>query len=94
MTQIRQVIELPVEDFQQLKETGQKILRALESLNVVPPTQYLTPIEFMTETKISRWKFDALREYNKLKVIQRGRKLYVPRTEVQRYFAGEMESSS
>lgn len=32
MTQIKQVIELPTEDFQQLKETSQKILSALQSL--------------------------------------------------------------
>ena len=91
MTQIKQVIELPAEEFQQLRETSRRILSALENLKIVTPTEYVTPIEFMTETKISRWKFDAMRDCGKLKVIQRGRKLYVPREEIQKYFTGEVE---
>lgn len=88
---IRQVVEIPAEQFAQIKETGEKILRALENLKITPPTEYVTTAEFMTEVKCSRWKFDALRDCGKLKVIQRGRKLYVARTEIQRYFNGEME---
>ena len=83
---------MPAEDFQQLKETSERILSALQNLKIVAPTEYVTPQEFMTETKMSRWKFDALRDCGALKAIQRGRKLYVPRTEIQRYFAGEMEA--
>ncbi len=88
--QIKTVIEIPAEEFQRMKETGEKILKALENLRVVTPTEYLTPKEFCKETKMSLWKFAELRNDNKLLVKQVGRKLYVPRNEVGRYFAGEM----
>jgi hypothetical protein len=92
MTQIKQVVEVPSEEFNEIIETGRKILKALENLNLTAPAEYLTPGEFMVQTKMSRWKFDALRADGKLQVIQRGRKLYVNRHEISRYFAGEMES--
>jgi hypothetical protein len=93
MTQIKQVVEVPAEEFQYLKETGEKILKALENLRVVTPTEYLTPKEFCKETKMSLWKFTALRNEGNLQVKQIGRKLYVPRTEVGRYFSGDMDAA-
>jgi|GEM_PF-5766780 len=93
MIQTKQVVEMPLEYFNQMQETNQRILSALENLKVIAPTEYITPNEFMKETQMSRWKFDALRNDGLLNVIQRGRKLYLLRTEVQRYFKGEMELS-
>lgn len=90
-THIRQVVELPLEEYQSMKQTQERILKVLENLKIVAPTEYVTLIEFMIETKMSRWKADVLRQCGKLKIIQRGRKLYLPRTEIQRYFNGEME---
>jgi hypothetical protein len=93
MNQTKTVIEIPAEEFQKMKETGEKILKALENLRVVTPTEYLTPKEFCKETKMSLWKFAELRNDGKLNVKQVGpRKLYVPRTEVTRYFSGEMDA--
>lgn len=92
MSQIHQVVELPLENFNQLIQTQERILKALEGLKLTAPAEFLTTQEFMDETKISRWKMDALRADGKLRVIQRGRKLYINRSEVTRYFAGEMEN--
>ena len=47
--------------------------------------------EFMEKAKMCRWKFNQLRSKNKINVIQRGKKLFVPASEVRRYFEGEME---
>lgn len=90
-TLVRQVVELPYEEFNRLVQTQQQILKVLENLKLTAPPEFLTTEEFMAEVKISRWKFDALRADGKLHVIRRSRKLYVNRQEVARYFAGEME---
>jgi excisionase family DNA binding protein len=47
--------------------------------------RYLTAQEFMNCLNISRSTFDSLREENKIKVIQKGRKLYLSETEIERY---------
>ncbi len=89
MAQIKQVIELPAEEFQLLKETSQKILTALQNLNLAPQPEYLTAQEFMDQCKIGRWKFDLIKSTGKLPCKQIGRKYYVPRAAVQAYFNGE-----
>lgn len=92
---IKQVVELPIERFksiERLESISHRILDALDNIQGVPRnSEYLTAQEFMDELRISRNKFDKLRHENKLKVILRGRKLYVPVIEVKRYFDGEME---
>lgn len=93
MTQIKQVVEVPAEEFKFWKESTNKILNALENLKLTPPSEYLTALEFMEQTKMSRWKFDTLRDNGKLNIIQRGRKLYLASSEVKRYFSGDMEST-
>ena len=82
---VKQVVELPLEQFESFVEGQRRILGALQEIKAIKP------YEFMNEVKIRRWKFNQLRESGKLKVIQRGHKLYVPSGEVQRYFRGEME---
>lgn len=88
---VKQVVEVPLEEFEILKDNNRKILSALENIQAIERPEYLTPKEFMRQTKLSWWKFNDLRSKNKLKVIQRGRKLYVPANEVTKYFNGEME---
>lgn len=52
-------------------------------------SQYLTAMEFMEKTKLSRSTFDDLRLKNQLKgVIKKGRKIYIPASEVTRFFEG------
>lgn len=91
MSEIRQVVEIPAEEFAYIKETNERILKALEGLQIVKPSEYLTAEEFMKAISCSRWKFNYLKDSGKLKTIKRGRKIYVPATEELRYFNGEME---
>jgi len=46
----------------------------------------ITAKEFMSAVRIGRTKFDQLVLSNKIKVIRKRRKLYVPVGEVDRYF--------
>lgn len=88
---IKQVVEIPLADFEALKESNRQIVEALQAMKSIKRPEFLSSKEFMEEVKISRWKFQELRDANMLRVVQRGRKLYVPATEVTRYFNGEME---
>lgn len=88
---VKQVVELPLEQVESFFSSQKKILSALETMKVIEPTEYLTAREFMDKTKIGRWKFNNLRDENKIQAIQRGLKLYVKASEVRRYFEGEME---
>lgn len=92
MSQVKTVVELPLETFNEIKETQQRIIRALESLKVLTPVQptFLTALEFMKKCKISRGTFDALRDQNRINVRKVGRKIYVPASEVDRFFDGKM----
>jgi hypothetical protein len=90
MSQIKQVVELPYEQFQEIQETSKLILTALQNLNLTPAPDFLTAQEWMDQCKVSRWKFDMLKNAGKLRVKQIGRKYYIAKTEVQRYFNGEL----
>jgi hypothetical protein len=48
---------------------------------------HITAREFMEAVRIKRTKFDQLVVTNKIKVIKKRRKIYVPVSEVERYFA-------
>ncbi|MEQ6118570.1 hypothetical protein [Reichenbachiella sp. MALMAid0571] len=88
----KSVEELPLkEELRQLKNNQERILGALESYKIIQPPEYFTVSEFMEKAMMGRWKFNQLRSNNTIKVIQRGKKLFVPATEVRRYFEGEME---
>ena len=92
---IKQVVELPLERLDRLEglieSTQNMISGALEDIGKVSTPLYLTANEYMAEIKVKRWKFNQLKDSNKIKVIQRGNKLYVPATEVRRYFEGDLE---
>src|SRR6476469_3490248 len=84
-------ILLPQAELNILKTTQLQILDALKNLQgahktAAPPTGYLTAVEFMKAVKICRSKFDQLAVNSKIKVIKKKRKLYVPLSEVERYF--------
>ncbi|MCX8492380.1 MAG: hypothetical protein ORN54_15085 [Cyclobacteriaceae bacterium] len=90
MTQIVQYITVPVDDFNLLVKNQELIMKALQNLNLTPAPDFLTAQEWMDACKVSRWKFDSLRSDGKLRVKQIGRKYYVARTEVNRFFNGEL----
>ena len=81
----------PEAELEQLKSTQLQILEAIKTLNSDPgksssPPMYLTAVEFMRAVKICRSKFDQLSARSKIRVIKKKRKLYVPFSEVERYF--------
>jgi hypothetical protein len=51
------------------------------------PLRYITAKEFMAAVRICRSKFDQLVSVNKIRIIRKRRKIYVPTSEVDRYFS-------
>lgn len=89
-----QFLIIPKSEFQELKTGQQKILEAImakSGLDKTDQSEYLTSKEFMAKVKIARSKFDELVADGKVKIVRPngGRKIYVPVTEVARYFEGE-----
>ena len=80
------IVMLPASDLKRLETKLQKILNLIESQESSAPDEYLTANEFMEKLKICRATFDQLRFENKIRVIKKGRKLYVPGSEVKGYF--------
>ena len=81
----------PQGEIEQLKSMQLQILEAIKTLHfngsksTTTPT-YLTAVEFMRAVKICRSKFDQLSATSKICVIKKKRKLYVPFSEMERYF--------
>jgi hypothetical protein len=51
------------------------------------PLRHITAKEFMVAVRICRTKFDQLVSQNKIRIIKKRRKIYVPTSEVDRYFS-------
>lgn len=89
VSEIPQIVMLPGSVLERFQETQDKILERLKNIQTSDPqNEYLTALEFMERTKMSRASFDEKRAKNEFKVIVKGRKLFVPGTEVKRYFEG------
>jgi len=83
------MVMLPESALNQLQETENRILEKLYLLQEKEISkEYLTALEFMEKTKMSRASFDQKRSRNKFKVIKIRRKLFIPAGEVKRYFEG------
>lgn len=84
------LVILPQEKVEQLIAFQQDILQQLKELNTRGPTgipiNHITAKEFMGAVRIHRTKFDQLVNENKIKTIKKKRKIYVPVTEIDRYF--------
>ena len=86
---IPQIVMLPNSALERIQETQRLILEKLESIQSSgKEDEYLTAVEFMSKTKMCRATFDEKRANNEFKVIKKGRKVYVPASEVKRYFEG------
>ncbi|MDH4460703.1 MAG: hypothetical protein QE277_04725 [Flectobacillus sp.] len=85
------IIMIPEQELAQIKTTQQQILEKLQELNVKEAStsivQYITASEFMEAVRIKRSKFDSLVINNKIQTIKKGRKIYVAKSEVQKYFS-------
>lgn len=79
---------IPAKVLNEIKANQSKILSMIQQSKFegkVAKHRYITAQEFMEELSISRSTFDSLREENKINVIQRGRKLYLRESEIDRY---------
>ena len=91
MQQVNSFVLIPEVELQQLKSTQVQILEQLQTLkdkSVTPSpiSNHITAIEFMKAVKICRSKFDKLVASSHIKAIKKKRKIYVPLSEVDRYF--------
>lgn len=78
------------EEWADLMAAQETILKQLKELNNKGPSdvpvRYISAIKFMKAVDIKRTKFDELVHTNKIKTIKKRRKIYVPITEIDRYF--------
>ena len=85
------LVMIPEEELANLKLTQQEILKQLQNLLSLKigtvPVRHITAIEFMEAVRIKRSKFDKLVNQNKIKTIKKERKIYVPTSEIDRYFS-------
>ncbi len=85
------LVMIPQEELANLQVTQQEILKQLQNLQSVSsstvPIRYITAKEFMVAVRICRSKFDQLVNQNKIRTIKKRRKIYVPTSEVDRYFS-------
>jgi hypothetical protein len=85
------LIMIPQEELADLLSAQHAILQQLKELNTRGPTgipiKHITAVEFMKSVRIKRSKFDTLVQANKIRIIKKSRKIYVPISEIERYFA-------
>lgn len=90
LMEMTSLVMIPLQELNALKATQQEILQQLKELRSthsnILPASHLTALEFMAAVKICRSKFDQLASTNKIRIIKKKRKIYVPLTEVDRYF--------
>lgn len=84
------LVMISPEDLANLKSTQQEILQRLKELQLknqpaINP-KHITAKEFMSAVRICRTKFNQLVANNKIKSIKKLRKIYVPFSEIERYF--------
>jgi len=85
-------VAIPIEEWEAIKNGQQLILESLVNLG----RQYekrggviidnISAKEYMAAIGIGRWKFNQLIAENKIKTIKKKRKIYVPISEIERYF--------
>lgn len=84
------LVLIPREEWEVFKRMQSEILQWLKETRLdnasVVPFKHITAKEFMDAVRIKRTKFDQLVQTNKIRIIKKLRKIYVPVTEVDRYF--------
>ncbi len=91
MGEVVRVVVVPESEWLRMLNSQAEILELVKALSsrdtggskVVP---FITAMEFMSAVRIGRTKFDQLVAENKVRTIKKGRKIYVPIGEVERYF--------
>ncbi len=84
------LVMITEEDLNFLKTTQLEIMQQLKELQNKGPggiaIKNITANEFMAAVRISRTKFDQLVSSSKIRIIKKRRKIYIPASEVDRYF--------
>ena len=89
----RILIMIPAEELEELKKGQQLILDQLNRRNSAKSEEkslapsHISAKQFMDAVDIRRWKFNQLIAQNKIRTIKKKRKIYVLRTEIERYFS-------
>jgi hypothetical protein len=85
------LVMIPQEELASLQLTQKEILKQLQNLqSLTAPAvaiNHITAKEFMAAVRICRTKFDQLVGQNKIRTIKKIRKIYVPTSEVARFFS-------
>lgn len=68
----------------------ERIEARLTNLNILPQEEMLTRDQFMKKVNIGKTKFFLLLASGLLETTKIGRKIYVPKTQVDKYFSGGM----
>jgi len=83
---------IPEDEWKGIRQTQQEILQWIRqqrepaTIKDHVSSNYITAIEFMEAVRIRRSKFDELVAAQKLSVVKKKRKIYVPVGEIERYF--------
>ena len=89
------LVMLPEEEWNVLKARQSEILALLQDVKAgmllqpqvpVVTSNYITAKEFMDAVRIRRSKFDQLVAGSKIKTIKKRHKIYLPVSEIERYF--------
>ncbi|NVJ47876.1 MAG: helix-turn-helix domain-containing protein [Cytophagia bacterium] len=84
---MKSIVVLTEEAFESIVKGQKEIISKIEELKGnSAPNEYLTVKEFMSKVKIGRSKFDQLIAQNEIDYIRKGRKIYIPSSEVDKYF--------
>jgi hypothetical protein len=91
MENVVKLLIIPEEEWKSLADGQAELLRILKDLagrdtSGSKTLPFITAIEFMSAVRIGRTKFDQLVALNQVRTIKKGRKIYVPIGEVERYF--------
>lgn len=83
----RSIVVLTEEALESIIKGQKEIVTKIDELKEnSTPKEYLTVKEFMARLKIGRSKFDQLIANNEILYSRKGRKIYIPSTEVDKYF--------
>jgi len=83
-------ITIPKDEWTLFKTTQQELIAFINEMKQKGTgglvVNHITAKEFMAAVKIGRTKFDKLVNTSRIKVIKKKQKIYVPVSEVNRYF--------
>lgn len=85
------LVVLPEEERNAIKEKQEQILSLILEIKRPAPIisslpEYVTAKEFMAAIRIKRTKFDQLVASGRIRIIKKRHKIYLPATEIERYF--------